>query len=170
MLSLELSAGGAAGCGPSVHRSRLTFHVSRLPASRFPLPASRILLFTSHISRSPGTIAHSLRLSSPHVIWFKSGCLLVVTWFLLVRLTFAIWTTLVMATQTIFETVPKTDSLGFWANHQLNYRKVVDFLDLDSNDVGSRSRQLAPAAPVTFLTLLTGTVNIHDDKEKRSWY
>jgi len=35
----------------------------------------------------------------------------------------------------LFQNVYDKDHLGFWANNQLNYKQVADFLDLDANAV-----------------------------------
>jgi hypothetical protein len=36
-------------------------------------------------------------------------------------------------TQHLFDSVPGGDPLHFWANHGLNYSRVTEFLDLDTN-------------------------------------
>ena len=35
----------------------------------------------------------------------------------------------------LYNTVPRSDNLDFWANHALNYGRVSDFLELDKNDL-----------------------------------
>lgn len=39
------------------------------------------------------------------------------------------------ASATLFNTIPPSDRLGFWADQTLRSRKVADFLDLDKVDV-----------------------------------
>ena len=46
-------------------------------------------------------------------------------------------------TRALFSTVAEKDYLGFWADHSLNARSVVDFLNLDKRDVA----KLAGVAP-----------------------
>jgi hypothetical protein len=40
-----------------------------------------------------------------------------------------------MSAAALFDTIPRADSLGFWANQTLETRKVAAFLDLDKADV-----------------------------------
>lgn len=35
----------------------------------------------------------------------------------------------------LFDTVSQADPLKFWANHGLDYKKVTEFLDFDSNEL-----------------------------------
>lgn len=41
--------------------------------------------------------------------------------------------------EALFKTVPRTDPLKFWANNGLSSRKVVEFLQLDRDDVAKIS-------------------------------
>lgn len=40
-----------------------------------------------------------------------------------------------MASQALFENIHRTDPLEFWSNHGLNYRRVTDFLDLNTEEL-----------------------------------
>jgi len=38
-------------------------------------------------------------------------------------------------TPALFQNIARKDNLGFWAGPQLDYRRVVDFLEFTTNDV-----------------------------------
>jgi len=40
-----------------------------------------------------------------------------------------------MSQQPLFQNVYQTDPLEFWSNHGLDYKKVTDFLDLNTNEL-----------------------------------
>ncbi|MDH3508487.1 MAG: MbcA/ParS/Xre antitoxin family protein [Gammaproteobacteria bacterium] len=40
-----------------------------------------------------------------------------------------------MSQQALFENVYKSDPLEFWSNHGLDYKKVTDFLDFNTNEL-----------------------------------
>jgi len=66
----------------------------------------------------------------------------------------------------LFDTVSKADPLEFWSNHGLDFKKVTDFLDFDSNElsklggVSKRSVRLDDRIPGELRNRLEQIANI----------
>jgi hypothetical protein len=71
-----------------------------------------------------------------------------------------------MAQQSLFQNVYNSDPLEFWSNHGLNYKKVTDFLDLNTEElskiggVSKRSVRLDSRIPNDLKVRLEQIANI----------